>query len=226
MLKGAGYQTAIVGKWHQGWSHEMLPLQQGFDSYYGLPYSHDMSHTHATRPEVYPPLPLIRDNEVIELNPDQSRLTSNYTREAIEVIHKSKDKPFFLYLCHNMPHVPLYVPQEHRGKTERGIFGDVVREIDLGVGEIVDTLKTLEIYDNTLIIFTSDNGPWLSYGDHGGSAGPLREGKGTTFEGGMREPCVMQWPTRIPKGLVCDAIAGTIDFMPTFANIAGGRSNH
>jgi len=223
MLKRAGYQTAIVGKWHQGWSHEMLPLQQGFDSYYGLPYSHDMSHTHATRPEGYPPLPLIRDNEVIELNPDQSRLTSNYTREAIEVIHKSKDKPFFLYLCHNMPHVPLFLPQKHRGKTERGLFGDVVREIDLGVGKIVDTLKELKIYDNTLIIFTSDNGPWLSYGDHGGSAGPLREGKGTTFEGGMREPCVMQWPARIPKGLVCDAIVGTIDFMPTLANIAGGQ---
>ena len=223
MLKDAGYQTAIVGKWHQGWSHEMLPLQQGFDSYFGLPYSHDMSRTHATNPNRYPPLPMFRDNEVIEIEPDQSLITSRYTAEAIEVIHKMKENPFFLYLCHNMPHVPLFVPEEHYGKTERGLFGDVVREIDLGVGEIVKRLKELGLYENTLIVFTSDNGPWLSYGDHGGSAGPLREGKGTTFEGGMREPCVMQWPARIPPGQVCDTIVGTIDFMPTFARIAGGQ---
>jgi arylsulfatase A len=224
MLKEAGYQTAIVGKWHQGWSHEFLPLQQGFDSYYGLPYSHDMSFAHATHPEKYPPLPMIRGNDVIAINPDLSQLTANYTREARKVIRNHRDKPFFLYLCYNMPHVPLFVPDEHRGKTERGLFGDVVREIDLSVGEIIQELKNQKLYENTLVIFTSDNGPWLQYGDHGGSAGPLREGKGTTFEGGMREPCVMQWPARIPKGQVSDAVVGTIDFMPTFAAIAGGQA--
>jgi arylsulfatase A len=224
MLKDAGYQTAIIGKWHQGWSYEMLPQQQGFDYYYGLPYSHDMSRTHATNPEKYPPLPMFRGNEVIEIDPDQSLLTTNYTREALEVIDRYKENPFFLYLCFNMPHVPLFVPDQHRGKTDRGLFGDVVREIDLSVGQIMDSLKKNGLEENTLVIFTSDNGPWLSYGDHGGSAGPLREGKGTTFEGGMREPCVMQWPARIPKGQVSDAVVGTIDFMRTFANLSGGTA--
>jgi arylsulfatase A len=223
MLKQAGYRTACIGKWHQGWAHQFLPMQQGFDGFYGLPYSHDMSPLHATRPEQYPPLPLMRGNDILRLNPNPARLTTDYTGSAVRFIQENRDQPFFLYLCYSLPHVPLHVSEKYRGKTERGLYGDVVTEIDWSVGEITAALKKFDVYDNTLVIFTSDNGPWLVYGDHGGSAGPLREGKGTTFEGGMREPCVMRWPAKIPAGQVCDEIAGTIDFMPTFAAIAQGE---
>jgi len=143
-------------------------------------------------------------------------------REAVKFIQENHTQAFFLYLCYSLPHVPLHVSEKHRGKTERSLYGDVVTEIDWSVGEITAALKEFGIYDNTLVIFTSDNGPWLVYGDHGGSAGPLREGKGTTFEGGMREPCVMRWPAKMPAGRVCDEVVGTIDFMPTFAAISGG----
>jgi arylsulfatase A len=222
MLKQAGYRTACIGKWHQGWAHQFLPLQQGFDYFYGLPYSHDMSPLHAVRPEKYPPLPLMRGNDILRLNPAPTQFTTDYTHEAIQFIEKNRQQPFFVYLCYSLPHVPLHVSEQHRGKTKRGLFGDVVTEIDWSVGEITATLKQLDLYDNTLLVFTSDNGPWLVYGDHGGSAGPLREGKGTTFEGGMREPCVMRWPAKIPAGRVCDKLTSTMDLMPTFAAIAGG----
>ncbi|MBT5812809.1 MAG: sulfatase [Opitutales bacterium] len=224
MLKQVGYRTACIGKWHQGWAYQFLPLQQGFDSFYGLPYSHDMSPLHAVIFDKYPLLPLLRDNDILQLSPNPNRFTADYTDEAIYFIKENREKPFFLYLCYSLPHVPLHVSDAFRGKTERGMYGDVVTEIDASVGRISDTLRQFDLYENTLVVFTSDNGPWLSYGDHGGSAGPLREGKGTTFEGGMREPCVMRWPAKMPAGQVCDEVVSTMDFMPTFAAISGGQS--
>ncbi len=220
ILKSQGYATACFGKWHLGHHPPFLPTRHGFDEYVGLPYSNDM------RPEnnkEYPPLPLIKDETVIESDPDQSKLTTLYTEEAIRFIEKNKDRPFFVYLPHSMPHVPLYVSDKFRGKSEKGIYGDVIMEIDWSAGQILSTLKGLGIDEKTLVIFTSDNGPWLAYGDHGGSALPLREGKGTTFEGGMREPCIMRWPGKIPAGSVCNELCSTMDILPTFARLVGTR---
>ena len=173
--------------------------RHGFDEYYGLPYSNDMWPFHPTNGDNYPKLPLIEGEEVIELDPDQSKLTTSYTERAVRFITRNKDRRFFLYVAHSMPHVPLFVSQKHAGKTERGIYGDVIAEIDWSVGEIVAALERHSLREKTLIIFTTDNGPWLSYGDHAGSAGPLREGKGTTWDGGVRVPCIMSWPGAIPQ---------------------------
>jgi arylsulfatase A len=219
VLKPRGYATAIFGKWHLGHHPEFLPTRHGFDSYFGLPYSNDMWPKHPTAK--FPDLPLVEGEQTIELNPDQSKLTTWYTERAVKFIEANSDRPFFLYLPHAMPHVPLFVSDKHAGKSERGIYGDVVREIDWSVGQVLKTLKRLNLDDNTLVIFTSDNGPWLSYGAHGGSALPLREGKGTAWEGGVREPCVMRWPGRIPAGTECRELAATIDLLPTLARLAG-----
>lgn len=221
VLKGRGYATAIYGKWHLGHHPPFLPTRHGFDDYYGLPYSNDMWPFHPERPEDYPPLPLIEGEETIETNPDQSKLTGEYGRRAVAFIEAHRDEPFFLYLAHSMPHVPLFASEGFRGRTRQGLYGDVVQEIDDTVGRILATLQRLELDESTLVIFTSDNGPWLSYGNHAGSTGPLREGKGTSFEGGVRVPFVARWPGRIPRGAIVREPAMTIDVLPTLAALVG-----
>jgi len=233
MLKSIGYATGIFGKWHLGHHKKFLPLQQGFDEYMGIPYSNDMWPVDydgtpvagtGHRKIFYPQLPLLEGNnkieEIRELA-DQDRLTKRYTKRAIDFITKNKDKPFFLYLPHSMPHVPLGVSEQFRGKSKQGMYGDVIMEIDWSVGEILNTLSKYDLDKNTLIIFTSDNGPWLNYGLHAGSALPLREGKGTMWEGGSRVPCIMWWPGKIPAGIVTDQLAATIDILPTISEITG-----
>ncbi len=176
---------------------------------------------HPERPDDYPPLPLIEGEETIETNPDQSKLTGAYGRRAVAFIEAHRDQPFFVYLPHSMPHVPIFASGGFRGRTKRGLFGDIIEEIDDTVGRILEALERLGLDQNTLVIFTSDNGPWLSYGDHAGSAGPLREGKGTSFEGGVAVPFVARWPRRIPAGTVTSEPAMTIDILPTIASLTG-----
>jgi arylsulfatase A-like enzyme len=219
VLKARGYATAIFGKWHLGHLPPFLPTRHGFDEYFGLPYSNDMGPRRPT--DKAPPLPLIDGDQTIALNPDQSRLTTAYTDHAVHFIARNKDRPFFLYVPHAMPHVPLHVSARHRGKSSRGLYGDVIMEIDWSVGQVLAALKQHGLDERTLVVFTSDNGPWLSYGDHGGSAGPLREGKGTSWEGGVREPFLARWPGRVPAGAVCREPAMTIDLLPTLARLAG-----
>jgi arylsulfatase A len=234
VCRDQGYRTACFGKWHVGSAPKFLPLAQGFDEYYGLPYSNDMWPLHPEyvdlpprlreRKQGYPDLPMIEGNEVVdpEVTPeDQKQLTTNYTKRAVAFIEKDPDKPFFLYLPHSMVHVPLFVSEKFEGKSGAGLFGDVMMEVDWSVGEIMAAVERIGATDNTLIIFTSDNGPWLSYGNHAGSAGPLREGKGTCFEGGLRVPTVMRWPGKIPAGTTCDQLASTIDLLPTIAGLIG-----
>ncbi len=222
MLKANGYATGAFGKWHLGHHKQFLPLQQGFDEYVGLPYSNDMRPGKKKGKNPYPALPLMNGNKVERfMDDDQSMLTSIYTERAIDFIHRNKDKPFFVYLPHSMPHIPLYASEKFKGHSEKGIYGDVIEEIDWSVGQINKTLKDLGLEENTLVIFTCDNGPWLIFGEHGGSAEPLREGKFTTFEGGQRVPCLMKWPNVIPKGTVCHEIASTLDLLPTIASITG-----
>ncbi|WP_254510512.1 sulfatase family protein [Anatilimnocola floriformis] len=222
LLKEQGYATAIFGKWHLGHHPQFLPQRNGFDRYFGLPYSNDMWPNHPTT-KTFPPLPLIDGEKTIETNPDQTQLTTWYTERAVKFIEESKDKPFFLYVPHSMPHVPLFVSDKHRGKTENGLFGDVITEIDWSVGQILGTLKRLNLDDNTLVMFASDNGPWLSYGNHAGSAGVFREGKGTTWEGGHRVPFIARWPGKIPAGRECNELCSTIDILPTCVKLAGGK---
>jgi len=212
ILKSRGYATCCIGKWHLGHLPTFLPTRQGFDYYFGIPYSNDMS-----------PVVLVENEETIERKPDQSQLTRRYTEKAVEFIKKNKDRPFFVYLPHTMPHVPLYVSDKFKGKSKLGLYGDVIMEIDWSVGQILETVQELGIDEETLVIFTSDNGPWLSKGAHGGSAKPLRDGKFATYEGGMREPCIMRWPGKIGAGAVCSEIATTMDFLPTLAKLAGAE---
>ena len=221
-LKPLGYATACYGKWHLGHHPKFLPTRHGFDEYCGLPYSNDMWPGHPTD-KSFPDLPLIEGERVIEYNPDQTQLTTWYTERSVRFIEKNKDRPFFLYLPHSMAHVPLFVSDKFKGKSERGLYGDVMMEIDWSVGQILSTLKRLGIDEKTLVIFCSDNGPWLSYGDHAGSAKPLREGKGTSFDGGHREPTVMRMPGRIPEGIVCNEPASTMDILPTIAKLTGAK---
>jgi arylsulfatase A len=218
VLKAKGYATAVYGKWHLGHHQQFLPTRHGFDDYFGLPYSNDMWPSHPT--SKFPDLPLIDGEKTVETNPDQSRLTTRYTERAVKWIEKNKDRPFFLYVPHAMPHVPLFVSERGKGKSAGGLYGDVIEELDWSVGEIVATLKKHDLEKNTLVIFTSDNGPWLSYGNHAGTAGPLREGKGTSFDGGVRVPFVARWPGKIPAGSVCREPAMTIDLLPTIAKLA------
>ena len=221
LVKQRDYATAIYGKWHLGHLEKFLPTNHGFDEYFGLPYSNDMWPYHPERPDGYPPLPLIEGTDTVKFLEEQTQLTTLYTEHAVEFIKRSKDKRFFLYVAHNMPHVPLFVSDKYEGTSEQGLYGDVITEIDWSVGQILSTLKKYRIDKNTLVIFTSDNGPWLSYGDHAGSALPLREGKGTAWDGGVREPCIMRWPEKIPAGTVCDEPVMTIDILPTVAKITG-----
>lgn len=210
LLKQKNYSTGIVGKWHLGHFKKFLPLQQGFDSYFGIPYSNDMESV------VY-----MRGNEVEEFQVDQKYITKRYTEESIQFIQQNKHNPFFLYIAHNMPHVPIYASENFLGTSERGLYGDVIQELDWSVGEILSTLENLNILDHTLVIFSSDNGPWLVMEDHGGSAGILREGKQFTFEGGMRVPTVAMWKAKIPAGITYDKMASQMDWFPTIAQITG-----
>lgn len=221
ILKQRGYATAIYGKWHLGHEKPFLPVNHGFDEYFGLPYSNDMWPHHPERGSFYPDLPLIEGDRVVRLDPDQSQLTTWYTERAVGFIERNRDRPFFLYVPHSMPHVPLFVSRRFKGKTPGGLYGDVVAEVDWSVGRILDAVKRARLDADTLVIFTSDNGPWLSYGNHAGSPGPFREGKGTAFEGGTRVPFVARWPGRIPKGAVGHLPAMTIDLLPTLARLAG-----
>ena len=223
LVKQKGYATGMYGKWHLGHLPLFLPTRHGFDEYFGLPYSNDMWPFHPERPGGYPPLPLIEGEKTIATNPDQSKLTTWYTERAVKFIEKNKDRPFLLYVAHNMPHVPLFVSEKHKGKSKRGLYGDVIMEIDWCVGEILGTLRKHGLDEDTLVIFTSDNGPWLSYGEHAGCALPLREGKGTTWDGGVREPTLMRWPGRIPAGKLCDEPCMTIDIFPTIAGLVGAK---
>ena len=218
-LKERGYATACIGKWHLGHLPPFLPTRHGFDYYYGIPYSNDM---HSKR-RGDPPIPLMRNEEIIEQPAVQETLTERYTAEAIRFIREHKDEPFFVYLPHTMPHVPLYASQRFRGTSARGLYGDVVETIDWGVGEILKALRQEGLAENTLVIFTSDNGPWLIKKENGGSAGPLRAGKGTVYEGGVREPFIAWWPGTIPAGRVCKQPAISMDLFPTFLKLAGGR---
>jgi arylsulfatase A len=228
-LKTIGYTSACIGKWHLGHLPQYLPTNNGFDSYFGIPYSNDMDriggegHQAFLEPKIdYFNVPLMLDEKIIERPADQNTITKRYNEKAIKFIQKNKNKPFFLYLAHNLPHVPLFVSKEHKGKSLRGLYGDVVEEIDWGVGQILKTLRREGLAENTFVVFTSDNGPWLTYNEHGGSAGPLREGKGCTFEGGMREPCIMWWPGKIRPAVVND-IGSTMDIYTTILSLAGAE---
>lgn len=216
MLKENGYTTACIGKWHLGHQEKYMPNNQGFDYFYGVPYSNDMdNHFYKHMNFQAPPLPFYRNTELIEAGPDQRYLTRRYTEETIKRIKNRGDQPFFIYLAHNMPHLPLYVSEAFAGKSEKGLYGDVIMELDWSMGEIVKALKEEGIYDNTIMVFTSDNGPRV------GSAKPLRGLKAETWEGGQRVPGIIAWPEEIPAGQVCDELVSTLDLFPTFAKIAG-----
>lgn len=221
VLKQKGYATAIFGKWHLGDAHAFLPLQNGFDEYYGLPYSNDMWPFHPQQGEIFnfPDLPTYDGNRIIGYNTDQTRLTTDYTERSVDFIKRHKEQPFFLYLAHNMPHVPLAVSDKFKRKSQQGLFGDVMMEIDWSVGEVLKTLRELGLDDRTLVILTSDNGPWANYGNHAGSTGGLREAKATTFDGGNRVPCIMYWKGHTLPGSTCNQLASNIDLLPTFAEI-------
>ncbi|MDZ7608137.1 MAG: sulfatase [Cyclobacteriaceae bacterium] len=220
LVKPLGYSTAMFGKWHLGDTKEYLPKSHGFDEFFGLPYSNDMWPKHPENPEAWPRLPLIEGDSVAQyLDDDQNMLTTWYTERAVDFIDRHKDKPFFLYVAHSMPHVPLFVSDKFRGSSPRGLYGDVIAEIDWSYRQINEALKRNGLEQNTLIIFTSDNGPWLSYGTHSGSALPLREGKGTVWEGGVRVPCIVKWPGVAPAGIVQNTPAMTIDILPTIAEL-------
>ena len=223
MLKPLGYATACFGKWHLGHLQPFLPTHHGFDEYFGLPYSNDMWPKHPEAPKDYPDLPLIEGDRTIAIDPDQTQLTTWYTERAVRFIEKNKDRPFFLYVPHSMVHVPLHVSDKFKGKSGVGLFGDVVMEVDWSVGQILGALHRCGLDKDTLVFFCSDNGPWLSYGDHAGSAKPLREGKNTSFDGGQREPTLFWWPGRIPAGKVCPEPATTMDMLPTIAGLAGAK---
>ena len=226
LCKQKGYATACFGKWHLGHHPKFLPQRHGFDKYFGLPYSNDMWPLHPTAGKRFPALPLIDGEKIINADVDgkaQEQLTTQYTERAVKFIRQNKDRPFLVYLPHSMVHVPLYVSDRFRGKSKRGLFGDVVMEVDWSMGQIMNTLRELKLANNTLVIFTTDNGPWLSYGDHAGSAKPLREGKGTMFEGGSRVPTIMWWPGKIKPGSQCDELASTIDILPTVAKLIGAK---
>lgn len=226
MCRERGYATAIFGKWHLGHRQPSLPIHHGFDEYFGLPYSNDMWPFHPEVPDRFPDLPMIEGDAVVDPQvtaADQQFLTTWYTERAVDFIDRSHERPFLLYVAHSMPHVPLFVSEKFAGASEQGLYGDVIMEIDWSVGEILAALDRHGLTDDTLVIFTSDNGPWMSYGNHAGSAGPLREGKGTTFEGGVRVPCLMRWPGRIPSGTVCHEMCATIDIFPTVAGLIDGE---
>jgi len=231
MLKEKGYATAIYGKWHLGHHKEFLPLQHGFDEYVGVPYSNDMwplsnvgeKLPAENRRNTYPDLPVMNDNDVLFTITDwegQDTLTTLYTEKAVDFINRNAENPFFLYVPHTMAHIPLGVSDKFRGKSEQGLYGDVMMEIDWSVGEIEKALQANGIAENTVFIFTTDNGPWLNFGNHAGSSGGLREGKTTSWEGGQRVPFIIKWPDMVPAGTICNKLGCAIDILPSFGEIA------
>lgn len=228
VLKDEGYATAAIGKWHLGHLPEFLPQNHGFDTYFGIPYSNDMDRTVAGpwRKPFWDPkieywnVPLMRNEEIIERPAEQHTITKRYTEETIRFMREHKDEPFFVYLAHSLPHVPLFTSNDFHQTSQRGLYGDVIEEIDWSVGAILETLRELDLDSRTLVFFTSDNGPWLVFDSHGGSAGLLRGGKGMTWEGGMRVPAIAWWPGTVPAGSVNMHVAGTMDFLPTAAALA------
>ncbi|MBD0850225.1 sulfatase family protein [Maribacter arenosus] len=225
MLKANGYTTAIFGKWHLGHYPEFMPNRHGFDEYFGIPYSNDMWPFHPQQGPIFnfPDLPLYENETVIDTLTEQSQLTTQITERSVDFIERNKDNPFFLYVAHPQPHVPLFVSDKFKGKSKRGLYGDVIMEIDWSVGQIIDALKKNGLEDNTVVIFTSDNGPWLSYGNHAGSALPLREGKGTAWEGGQREPFIIKYPDKLKAGKVVDIPVMAIDMLPTIARLTNSE---
>jgi arylsulfatase len=222
MLRDQGYATAIFGKWHLGQQPEFLPTRNGFDEFFGIPYSNDNGPLHGSQKGL-PPLPLIDGEKIVEHDPDQSQFTRRFTERAVAFIERNKERPFFLYVPHVMPHVPIFASEKFRGRSSRGLYGDVVEELDDSVGRILDAVTRSGLNHRTLVIFTSDNGPFLSYGNHAGSAKPLREGKLTTFEGGVRVPCIMRWTGKLIADRTSDAPISSIDLWPTLAGLAGGK---
>lgn len=229
-LKTKGYATACIGKWHLGHLPEHLPPRHGFDQYFGLPYSNDMlpapnapkgRERFFVENNDYWRSPLIRGTEIIEPHPDQRQLTRRYTEEAVKFVADNKSRPFFLYFAHTFPHVPLFASDKFRGKSSAGIYGDVVEELDWSVGQVLDVLRREGLDKQTLVVFSSDNGPWLIFDTHGGSAGLLRDGKGSTFEGGMRVPGIFWWPSKIPAGIIQREMGLTMDVMPTACKLVG-----
>ena len=236
-FKSMGYATACYGKWHLGHHPETLPRQNGFDHYFGIPYSNDMNHPdNKGKPKSGPAgmdilwkdpestltkwnTPLLENEKIVELPVDQRTITRRCTDRTISFIKENKNRPFFVYVPHSMPHIPLYVPDEIRDPNPLNAYTCVIEHIDAEVGRIIKTIKDLKLEEKTIVIYTTDNGPWLPFKHHGGSAGPLREGKGTTFEGGQRVPCVMWGPSRIPAGSVCEDLMGTIDLLPSLASL-------
>ncbi|MDR2983036.1 MAG: sulfatase [Puniceicoccales bacterium] len=227
MLQEKGYRSGAFGKWHLGDAPQFNPVRNGFHEYFGLLYSNDMwLHHPQNRWHGFKELPLYEGDKVVNPNvtaSDQAQLTTWYTEKSVDFIRRNKDKPFFLYLAHSMPHVPLFVSDKFKGKSEQGLYGDVMMEIDWSVGEVMKALAENGVADNTLVVFTSDNGPWITYGNHAGSTGGLREGKGSSFEGGQRVPCIMKWTPVIPQGTICNQLSSTIDLLPTIAVITGAR---
>jgi arylsulfatase A len=233
LVKSRGYATGIIGKWHLGQLPQFLPMQQGFDSWFGLPYSHDMRMTaprekglqsaayYAPQPAFWD-VPLMRNSDVIERPADHRTLTQRYTEEAIRFIGEHRARPFFLYLAHSLPHIPLARSKEFEGHSAAGLYGDVIEELDASTGKILDALKAAGIDRRTLVVFTSDNGPWLPFGAHGGSAGPLRQGKGTTWEGGVRTPAIFWWPGTVRPAVVTD-IGSAMDLFVTAVRLAGAQ---
>lgn len=245
LLKKKNYATACIGKWHLGHMDHVLPTAQGFDSYYGIPYSNDMWLAPELKPaqdillrddismeqfktmgtkkpnkEGRQKVPLMRNTEIIEFPADQTTLTKRYAEEAVKFIGENTENPFFLYMTPAMPHIPLFASEAFKGKSKAGLYGDTIEEIDWAVGQIFQSLEKHGLTKNTLIVFTSDNGPWLSYGEHGGRALPLHNGKGSTFEGGQRVPCIMKMPGTIPAGATCSEMTGTLDLLPTIGKLA------
>ena len=221
LFKSKGYATAIYGKWHLGHHPEFLPIEHGFDEFYGIPYSNDMWPFHPENPEAWGDLPTIEGDSMVGYNTDQSMFTTDFTQRSVEFIRDqtSDGIPFFLYVAHPMPHVPLFVSEDHLGASGAGLYGDVIFEIDWSMGQILHTLEEAGINEQTLVLFASDNGPWLSYGNHAGTAKPLREGKGTAWEGGVRVPFIAWWPGQLPEGLSVSTPAMTIDVFPTLAHL-------
>lgn len=221
-LKQRGYATAAIGKWHLGHRAEHLPTRHGFDEFFGIPYSNDMSPANSggARAQTYPPLPLIRGEDVIEEEPDQRLLTRRITEEALSFIRTHRDEPFFLFIPHPMPHIPIFASDAFEGNSSRGLYGDVIEELDWSTGEILNLLREEGLDQKTLVVFTSDNGPWLTVGLNGGTAGLLHDGKGTTWEGGMRVPMIAWWPGRIAAGGITQSLGATMDLLPTVFGLA------
>ncbi|MCR9200511.1 MAG: sulfatase [Planctomycetaceae bacterium] len=231
MLKAGGYATHAIGKWHLGHLPQFLPTSHGYDTYFGIPYSNDMDavknaprgRARFNEPKIeYFNVPLMRGEEIVERPADQHTITRRFTEEAVKIIQARDENPFFIYLAHNLPHVPLFVSDEFTDVSRRGLYGDVIEEIDLSVGTILNTLRTEGIAEDTLVVFTSDNGPWNSFRQQGGSAGLLRDGKGSTWEGGMREPTLFWQPGKIAPGVVMD-MGSTLDLLPTLAALSGSK---